>query len=178
MPEISFEHAKKYGIFVDGVEVQRMSNYENEVAILSITEVDQLYLLGVEHDGRQSRIYRALHNPGQGPVPDVWRRWYEASISSKALKNLLVENESLTFAEEANWSVNDVLNVGIGVDMCEFACKMVRNIDGLGYFNDAIVMGAGRDSMTSDATSVPVDERVPSEAGDAREELAPGPGFC
>ncbi|KAI1379601.1 hypothetical protein F4677DRAFT_442576 [Hypoxylon crocopeplum] len=83
--------------------------------------------------------------------------WYEASLQSCIVNEALKQNEELEFAEEVQWSPNQLREAGAFNDLIRSATEMVKRIDGVGYWGDNFqdTMIHGRPPSGSSAAAAP-----------------------
>jgi len=62
--------------------------------------------------------------------------WFEVSISSPQLDSLLEQNETLELGEEAKWTPESLSNLGYGKSIYLQACEMLKQMDGIGQYNN------------------------------------------
>src|SRR5205814_1793291 len=64
-------------------------------------------------------------------------KWYEVSLVSPIAQQILGENEALEFGEQPSWTEeNFEERVQVFESMCRPACYMVKEMDGMGFYND------------------------------------------
>jgi len=62
--------------------------------------------------------------------------WFEVSISSSQLDSLLEQNKTLELGEEAKWTPEGLSRLGFGQSICLRACEMLKQMDGIGQYNN------------------------------------------
>ncbi|KAI0447037.1 hypothetical protein F4803DRAFT_500788 [Xylaria telfairii] len=62
--------------------------------------------------------------------------WYEAVLKSDTISRAFKQNENLELGDEVEWTSKDLLNSGSVEALIRKAADMVKNMDGVGYWND------------------------------------------
>ncbi|PSR91929.1 hypothetical protein BD289DRAFT_481367 [Coniella lustricola] len=146
-PEIEFQYAferapvanQPVPVAITNVRVRQIARlqHQDEKTFLDITRV--LSTKTVVRDEKIWRLsYFANDNlPGRSStVPGHLSQWYQISVSSVRLEELLKLNESLIPGDEAEWTVEQLENEGVFRDLYHQATDLVSKIDGVGVTCD------------------------------------------
>jgi hypothetical protein len=137
-----------------GVRVHRISRYKSNNA-KSILKITNLQLLDILIFSAPDAIYFKL-----SPVPACCKpceklgEWFEVSMSSTQLDDILEQNEKLGLGEEAEWTPEEISDLDIAKSIYLPALEMLKQMDGVGQYNHN-----GIDIRGTDATT-----RVPQKA--------------
>ncbi len=92
-------------------------------------------------------IHNIIARPsGETPGEGIISTWYEASISSTSARTILRENETLTLGDEAQWTLQMLVDAGALEAIYKPALQMVKAMDGVGVKMDN---GPGRASAAT-----------------------------
>lgn len=133
---MSFETSLKHQVHVHEVHVRRICFHENKSTILEVTEIQNLRVEFIDHTERKTRIVRAW---SIGDISKELRNkptWFEVSISSKEMNRALQENEKLDLGEETQWKTEHMMEKCVGSELFAKACNVIKQIDGMGFYND------------------------------------------
>lgn len=140
-PQLRFQHTFREALVTDcpitihNVRIRQVyrAQHHNRKTFLDITRV-----MPTEADkglgGNRYRRVRSL--PRDSPETGVFSQWFEASISSARLEELLQQNERLIPGEEADWTVEQVQKEGLLGELTDEAFAIVKEIDGVGVLCD------------------------------------------
>ena len=109
-------------------------------SIIKITQVTELDCDHQKVESTQSDSFstkRAVSDQGQPAF------WYKVSISSLKANKLLEENKTLGVGQEAKWMVGLFNAAEAAKAMYGPACTMLRQMDGVGAYNDNGMRAAG-----------------------------------
>ncbi len=82
-------------------------------------------------------IHNIIARPsGETPGEGIISTWYEASISSTSAQTILRENEILTLGDEAQWTLQTLVDAGALEAIYKPALQMVKAMDGVGVKMD------------------------------------------
>lgn len=146
-PEIEFQHAfdrapianRPVPVGITNVRVRQVARLKHQdgKTFLDLTRVMSTKTL---HRGEKiwRLSYFANENlPGRYATrPGSLSQWYQASISSVRLEELLKLNESLIPGDEAGWTVEQLEDEGVLSDIYCRAIDVVSKIDGVGVTCD------------------------------------------
>ncbi|KAF2967186.1 hypothetical protein GQX73_g6365 [Xylaria multiplex] len=99
--------------------------------VSQVWEMDLLNKVDIEQ-----RIHLKLARSKHTKSPDMPRCWYEASLKSDTFSNAFKQNEQLEFGDEVEWKSEELLKTGTVENLIRKAADMVKNMDGVGYWND------------------------------------------
>lgn len=76
----------------------------------------------------------SVDNPGAGdnPLTGEFAQWFEASVSSVRLEELLRQNQDLVPGDEAAWSIEQIEQENLLVEIYQQAADVVKKMDGVG----------------------------------------------
>ncbi|KAJ4396854.1 hypothetical protein N0V93_001076 [Gnomoniopsis smithogilvyi] len=76
----------------------------------------------------------SINNPGAGdnPLTGDFAQWFEASLSSVRLEELLQQNQLLIPGDEADWSVEQIEQEKLLIDIYQQAAEFVTKMNGVG----------------------------------------------
>ncbi|KUI66721.1 hypothetical protein VM1G_01474 [Cytospora mali] len=83
-----------------------------------------------EFPGTKYRAVRSI--PADDRIKGVFKWWYEASISSARMEELLKQNEALAPGDEVEWTLEQLEQEGVFEDIYRPACQIVKRMDGVG----------------------------------------------
>ncbi|KAI1744061.1 hypothetical protein F4680DRAFT_469504 [Xylaria scruposa] len=169
IPELEVSYDKSYGIEVLAVRTRNKACCVSETStrntcspqtdprtdvqrlyISELWEMDRLNKIENEHRIRLKFACYKSHNERSG-MPPVW---YEAILKSDTLSKAFEQNETLELGDEAEWVSEDLLKSGAVESLIQKAADMVRNMDGVGYWNDNrqtdLIRNAGKPSRGQD----------------------------
>lgn len=113
-------------------------------------------------------VYKATPAAVKMSPSDAETLWHEISITSAEADKAFKENEKLEYGEEVRWSVKGMEERGVPDALMRAATSMVRQMDGVGWYNDN---GQRTASMKDDdQTTSSVNETLakPSKYGPAK----------
>ena len=130
-------------LVVYSVRVRRTSCYRSvdSRSILKVCEVKDLQLFDVHGDGELCTIWKAVGSlvPQQsgGTVGHIWiYNWHEASITCPKADEMFEQNKSLELGDEASWTPEKLSNVAAAQSLYLPACEMLKQMDGVGFYNE------------------------------------------
>ncbi|TRX98697.1 hypothetical protein FHL15_000039 [Xylaria flabelliformis] len=151
IPELEVSYDRSYGIKVLAVRTRNTACCISETSTKNTcsphtapqTDVQRLYIselwemdrLGIGGDEQRIRLNFACYkrNNERSGMPPVW---YEAFLKSDNLSKAFEQNETLEFGDEVQWVSEELLKSGAVEALIQKAADMVRNMDGVGYWND------------------------------------------
>jgi hypothetical protein len=147
---------------IHGVRVRRISRYPslNTKSLLNVAEVRELQM--DEASGDSCMIYKWFGSLD----PSTWLAdfgykhlflWHEVSISCPMADEILEQNKTLELGEEAFWTPEMLLNVDAVPSIYLPACIMVKQMDGIGFYNnnEMTVQTAQSSSVAGTETAPP-----------------------
>jgi hypothetical protein len=121
------------------VRVRRICRYKSMDA-KSILKISELYSLDIDKTPlpKESSAYFKLSPapPERKPWVKGVGHWFEVSISSAQLDNLLEQNENLELGEEAMWNPEGLSKLDLAKSIYLPACEMLKKMDGIGQYNN------------------------------------------
>ncbi|RYC60086.1 hypothetical protein CHU98_g6115 [Xylaria longipes] len=151
IPELEVSYDKTYDIEVLAVRTRNRACCISETITKSTSstqadprkDVQRLYISEVWEMDRLSKIEneqrirlrfaRYKSNNERSGMPLVW---YEAVLKSDTLSGAFEQNENLELGNEVDWTSEDLLKSGAVEALIRKAADMVKNMDGVGYWND------------------------------------------
>ncbi|KAI0489832.1 hypothetical protein F4859DRAFT_501510 [Xylaria cf. heliscus] len=151
IPELDVSYDKSYDIEVLAVRTRNRAccisemNTINKCAAATdpLKDVQRLYISEVwemdrlnktENEQRiRLKFARYKSNNERSGMPLVW---YEAALKSDTLSRAFEQNENLELGNEVEWTVEGLLKSGAVESLIHKAADMVKNMDGVGYWND------------------------------------------
>jgi hypothetical protein len=143
--------------------VYRIRRYESNDA-KSILKISELHSLDIHMtpDPKTSSMYFELSPSPSDRKPCEKRglgHWYEVSISSAQLDDLLDQNVKLQLGEEARWTPEGLSRLGFAESIYLPALAMLKKMDGVGqYNNNGVDVRFGASTTKSQATEKATDE--------------------
>ena len=128
LPEI-YTRCDKHLIEITSIVAKRRDSFESLAYpdfALQMTEVIDLPIQKSKHN----QLYRAV--AVEENLVKQNRRWYEASIISRAAAAVLHENVSLEVGEYARWTTERVAGAGFIQDLLDLASTLIPKMDGVG----------------------------------------------
>lgn len=135
-PVITFQHAfteapgldNHEPVIVTNARVRQVCRFQSrdEKAYLDVTRILPLEKVS------QDDVYCKMKNIKADQKAGVFSQWYEVSISSVRLEEILKQNENLVPGDHANWTVDQLQEEGIFTDLYNQAVEVVKRINGVG----------------------------------------------
>ncbi|KAI0449312.1 hypothetical protein F5B21DRAFT_518243 [Xylaria acuta] len=169
IPELEVSYDKSYDIEVLAVRTRNRACCISEASTTNTystqadprKDVQRLYVSEVWEMDRlnktenEQRIHlkfaRYRSNNERSGMPLVW---YEAVLKSDTLSKAFEQNENLELGNEVEWTSEDILKSGAVEALIRKAADMVKNMDGVGYWNDNrrtdLLRGVGKPSKGQD----------------------------
>lgn len=134
----SFE---KSGLCIDSILVRHIAKYQSaDSDANSILRISEVKALDVDsrcpYPGATFQIYKAEPPQEHLEEPGDLNIWHEASISNVKLNEQLKQNTILELGDEAVWTPEKLEELGAVTAMYLPACEMLKQMDGVGYYND------------------------------------------
>ncbi|KAJ2998092.1 hypothetical protein NUW58_g436 [Xylaria curta] len=151
IPELEVSYDESYGIDVQAVRVRNIACCIGEASIAStfstttrprkdvqrlyISEVCEMDRLSISVDVQRIRLHFARYkrDDERSGMPLVW---YEAALQSDTLSTAFKQNEKLELGNEVEWVSEELLKSGVVEALIQKAADMIKNMDGVGYWND------------------------------------------
>lgn len=117
-------------MLVSNIAIRRETTHLNHGSAdlaLHITEVQDLSVEEIPN-----HIYRAFASSDESAIMNG-RLWWEASVSSTEVDQMLKENESLEIGEVALWSVEDLAKSNVIANLLDLTQQMVTRMDSIGF---------------------------------------------
>lgn len=117
-------------VTIDEVRIRQVKRLQtlNKKTFLDITRVFSTEVK--DFPGTKYRAVRSI--PADDRRRGVFKGWYEASISSARMEELLQQNETLVPGDEVEWTLEQLEQEGILEDIYQPACQIVKRMDGVG----------------------------------------------
>ncbi|RDW60219.1 hypothetical protein BP5796_11825 [Coleophoma crateriformis] len=115
------------------IRVRRVSYYSDREkrSILHVTDVEDYQL-----ETRQVGAMREYRTQALPIHRGDFSQWHEVSISSAVADKAFQQNLKLELGEEAGWTVALLENKDVASDILTPALNMIKQIDGVGYWNN------------------------------------------
>ncbi|KAK0119916.1 hypothetical protein ONS95_011341 [Cadophora gregata] len=118
---------------IQDVTVRRVYEYKSTIqdSTLKVSELQSLDINGGPTE-KSYWVFEALpSNPDQPPIEKL-TTWYEASITSVKLDDVLKQNESLDLGDETAWTLEDTANMEVSKAIYSPALEMLKQMDCVG----------------------------------------------
>ncbi|GAP82526.1 hypothetical protein SAMD00023353_0100730 [Rosellinia necatrix] len=151
LPEIQISYDQNYSIEILVVRIRNIACCTSEtnstkdistqpalrkdIQKMYISEVWEMDLINKVDDKRNTQLTFA-RNKGNSEYSDIPLVWYEVSLKSDILSTAFEENAKLELGNEVKWTTEDLLKSGAIEELIRKAAYMVKNMDGVGYWND------------------------------------------
>lgn len=147
-PELEFQHTfseasvtgHESPIVIEDVRARQVCRFlhQNKKTYLDITRILPTRLV-TSQDPKYRKVRGVLakssvDNPctGDNPLTGEFAQWFEASVSSVRLEQLLKQNQDMIPGEEADWSVEQIEQEKLLADIYQQAAETVKKMDGVG----------------------------------------------
>lgn len=147
-PELEFQHTfseasvtgHESPIIVEDVRARQVCRFQhqNKKTYLDITRILPTRVV-TSQDPKYRKVRGVLakssvDNPcaGDNPVTGEFAQWFEASVSSVRLEELLQQNQDMIPGEEADWSVEQIEQEKLLTEIYQQAAEIVAKMDGVG----------------------------------------------
>lgn len=147
-PELEFQHTfsetsvtgHESPIVVEDVRARQVCRFQhqNKQTFLDITRILPTRVV-TSQDPKYRKVRGVLakssvDNPcaGDNPLTGEFAQWFEASVSSVRLEELLQQNQDLVPGDEADWSVEQIEQEKLLTDIYQQAAEIVKKMDGVG----------------------------------------------
>lgn len=134
----------KYNMHLIQFRIRRTCEYAtaNGKAMLKVVEMQEIRGITERVEGTRT-IHNLSKQPSAAPGGPL-DTWYQLSIMSPAIDVLLRPNEELEFGDVTELRLDDLAKTVVA-DLCRPACEVVRNIDGVGFYNNNNIKNAKTD---------------------------------
>jgi hypothetical protein len=141
---------------LDGLRVHRISKYRSKdnQAILKVSDIQDLDVRNRSIPDKNITIFEAKRNMSPRKATEKLDFWYEVSISSPLVDDALAQNKLLSLGDEADWTAERFSKMDIAEKTCLPACQMLKQMDGIGYYNDNGIDVRSQFSAPSSAASI------------------------
>lgn len=147
-PEIEFQHTfsedtitgNAFPITIQDVRARQVCRFQhqNKKTFLDIKRILPTKVIN-SRDPKYRRVRGVLtkssiDNPhaGDDPLTGEFAQWFEASVSSIRLEELLQQNQDLIPGDEPGWSVQQIEQEKLLTDIYEQAAEIVKKMNGVG----------------------------------------------
>lgn len=135
-PNLRFQHSFRDAsladcpIFIHSVKIRQVvrAQHQTQGLFLDITRVMPTEV--VEEIRDRHRLVRTLQRDNL--QTGTFSQWFEASISSARIEELMKQNEKLVPGDQAEWSVEQLQEEGLFKELANEVFSLVREIDGVG----------------------------------------------
>lgn len=128
--EFQYEFDGPPPVTIDEVRIRQVRRFrtQNERTLLDISRV---FLTEVQNfPGTRSRAVRSIQDDDR--KKGVFKGWYEATVSSARMEELLQQNASLEPGDEVEWTLEQLEREGVFEDIYQLACQIAKRMDGVG----------------------------------------------
>ncbi|KAI1755304.1 hypothetical protein F4782DRAFT_538779 [Xylaria castorea] len=169
IPELEVSYNKSYDIEVLAVRTRNkaccisemsttntcsiQADPRKDVQRLYVNEVWEMDRLNKSENEQRIRLKFARYksNNERSGMPLMW---YEAVLKSDTLSKAFEQNETLELGNEVEWMSEDLLKSGAVEALIRKAADMVKNMDGVGYWNEnhqtSLLRNAGKPAKGQD----------------------------
>lgn len=91
----------------------------------------------------------------QDAMVDNHRLWWETSITSKHVSDILETSAELELGEKAPWKPEEIIEIGVVADMYALAQEVVTRIDHVGIENKGHATSESRSTMKPASYELP-----------------------
>lgn len=137
---MSFELDLQHSFAFHTVRVAKKSTYtssdgKSKLNIVEFRDMGiKLHVVPASESNRH--IYQVWTQTARDTTSYKECSWFEASISSTKAEQYFEQNKALEIGEETTWRKQDFQNHDVLAALYRPACAMIRQMDGVGYFND------------------------------------------
>lgn len=131
-PVLEFQYSFDDGtpITVDEVRIRQVRRFQTQ-SKKTLLDITRVFPTEVKNfPGTKYRAVRSL--PNDDCEKGVFKGWYEASVSSARMEELLKQNETLAPGDEVEWTFEQLEKEGVFEDIYQPACQIVKSMDGVG----------------------------------------------
>lgn len=142
------------------IRVNRICRYKsgNTRSTLKISELQSLDIEKVTVPGKPLTIFKLSPGASDRKPYQKLGHWYEVSISSSQLDELLEENKQLQLGEETRWTAKELLDADVAPSIYLPTCEMLKKMDGVGQHNhNGLDVRSGVTSTESQVSEKPKD---------------------
>lgn len=147
-PELEFQHTfseasvtgHESPIIIEDVRARQVCRFQhqNKKTYLDITRILPTRLV-TSQDPKYRKVRGVLAKSsvdkpcaGDNPLTGEFAQWFEASVSSVRLEELLQQNQDMIPGDEADWSVEQIEQEKLMTDIYQQAAEIVKKMDGVG----------------------------------------------
>ncbi|KAI1430331.1 hypothetical protein F5Y12DRAFT_709344 [Xylaria sp. FL1777] len=150
LPELEVSYNKSYNVEVLAVRTRNKACCISEVSTSNTCStqtgphrdvqqlhIDEIWEMGLLSIGEiEQRIQLKFARYKDNERPDIPLVWYEAFLKSDTFSTAFEQNEKLEFGSEVKWESEGLLKSGAVEGLVRKAATMIKNMDGVGYWND------------------------------------------
>jgi hypothetical protein len=143
-------------LVLDGIRCQCITEYEsaNGKSVLRVSEITELVVFPIDVPEKDVTIFEAKTNDVYRPGREGVDFWHEVSISSVEANKVIQQNRNLELGDEAAWTPEHLSKMNAAEAMYLPACEMLKQMDGIGFYNDNGVDRNARPPKQSPALEV------------------------
>lgn len=147
-PELDFQHTfsetpvvgNGKAIIIQDVRARQVCRFQhqNKKTYLDISRILPTKVIS-SRDSKYRKVRGVLTqssvddpSAGDSPMTGEFAQWYEASLSSVRLEELLQQNQALVPGDEADWSVEQIEQEQLLTDIYQQAAEVVKKMNGIG----------------------------------------------
>ncbi|KAJ4424756.1 hypothetical protein N0V82_000475 [Gnomoniopsis sp. IMI 355080] len=147
-PELEFQHSfsectitgNEFPIIIQDVRIRQVCRlqHKNKKTYLDMKRILPTKVIASRnlkyHKVRGVLTKSSVDNPGGGdnPLTGEFAQWFEASVSSVRLEELLQQNQVLIPGDEVDWSIEQIEKENLLAEMYQQAADVVEKMDGVG----------------------------------------------
>ncbi|KAI0106226.1 hypothetical protein GGR51DRAFT_571531 [Nemania sp. FL0031] len=150
LPELEVSYDKNYDIEILAVRTRNTACCTSHVSIKTTNptqsalhkDVQRLYITEVLEMDRLNKVECGQHiqlkfarYKNNDECPGVPLKWYEVSLRSATFSEAFQQNEKLELGDETKWTP-ELHKSGAVEELVRKAAQVVKNMDGIGYWND------------------------------------------
>ena len=123
---------------LDDVTVRRICEHKSKdnKSILKVSECIALDTNSARNDEKTVTVYSAMPGHADRRPCEKLNRWYEVTVSSPEVDQLLEQNKSLELGDEAGWTVDNLMDINAAEAFGLPACQMLKQMDAIGCRNN------------------------------------------
>lgn len=117
-------------VTIDEVRIRQVRRFQtqNKKTFLDVSRIFPTIVKNFS--GTKYRAVRSLLEDDR--TKGVFNGWYEASVSSARMEELLQQNEALAPGDEVEWTLEQLEKEAVFEDTYQPACHIVKRMDGVG----------------------------------------------
>lgn len=126
--------------------------------MLKVCELQDLDVKFTMDPTGQFQVVEAVRNTAPRSPLEKLNMWYEVSISSTGIDELLEKNKFLEIGHTVEWTLEDLQKLNGSIQMLQPACQMLVQMNGVGFYNSNDIKFQSKDD---DVAPAPADDDKP-----------------